>query len=159
MTSTQLEIPGVDLDRFALTTRPLMYAVDMRTEAVTFASDKFRVKPFMPKDGFGTYDYDTYTSERGYHTRRVDLDFMKKARTPWKPPAQGKTPYQPTGFKPGAMVTLQPPPKYVGEPITGQVWGTAPRPNCVWVAADSGYYLVDSRDGIVVDKWIGDVKA
>ena len=149
----QLELPLEFVEQFAVPTKPLMWAFDRYLEdgTVRLAPDNFKA----PKWDLDVYQYDTYTREKGYHTVTLRLDFVAQARKPWKPPAPTKS-FSPTGHKIGATVTFQP--KYVGGgTITGQVWCTAQRPNCVWVASGSAYYLVDARDGIMIDMWDGRV--
>lgn len=147
----QLEIPLDFVEQFAVPTKPLMWAFDRfaETGTVRLAPENFKA----PKWDLDVYQYDTYTREKGYHTVTLRLDFMKQARKPWKPPGRKAFP-EPTGMQIGAMITFQP--KYVGGgDITGQVWSGSPRPNCVWVASGSAYYLVDTRDGIMIEMWDG----
>lgn len=147
----QLELAPDLVERFALSDKPLMWTIDTHVEygTVRLAPVGFKA----PKWDLNTYSYDTYTREKGYHTATVRLDFMAQARKPWKPPAPTKS-FEPTGYEVGAVVEFQP--KYVGGGnITGQVWSRAQRPNCVWVASGSAYYLVDVRDGIMIEMWDG----
>lgn len=144
----QLEIPLDVIEQFALSDKPLMYSIGRYDDGtlVRLAPDDFEA----PKWDLNTYSYETYTRERNHHTVTLRLDFVKRARQPWKPPAR-KAFEDPTGWKVGASVTF----RLLGGERTGMVWAVAHRPTSVWVATDSGYYLVDTKSGAALEKWNG----